>query len=113
MIAKRINHISMWLLAIAVSPFIIDNGPDYVSDGYMRVVDEQGLLGYATEAGEVKIKPQFAFGLPFRNGVAKVTNTGKWVEVEGSDGEYHRFESDEWFCIDKSGAQVPCPASSN
>ncbi len=108
-----IKHISMWLIALAVAPFIIDNGPDYISDGYMRVVDERGLIGYANESGEIIIKPQYAFGYPFANGVAKVTNTGKMVEVEGSSGEYHRFESDEWFCIDKSGTQVPCHDSSD
>ena len=49
------------------------------------------------------IKPRFAFGFPFENGKAKVTDKGEMKEVPGSDGEYHYWESDEWYYIDKNG----------
>lgn len=45
----------------------------------------------------------FAFGFPFENGKAKVTNKGKMREVSGSGGEYHYWDSDEWYYIDKHG----------
>lgn len=34
---------------------------------------------------------------------AKVTDKGEMKEVPGSDGEYHYWESDEWYYIDKNG----------
>lgn len=50
-----------------------------------------------------QIKPRFAFGFPFENGKAKVTDKGKMKKVPGSGGEYHYWESDEWYYIDKKG----------
>ena len=98
--------IFLLMSGLLIRPFIFDNGPDPVSDGYARIVDDQGRVGYADAQGTVKIKPQFAYGFPFEEGIARVTKTGKLVEVSGSDGEYHRWESDDWFCIDKTGAVV-------
>lgn len=36
-----------------------DNGPDYVRDGLFRMVDENGLIGFANMEGEIVIDPQF------------------------------------------------------
>lgn len=63
--------------------------------------------------GVVRIAPRFAFGLPFANGVARVTLSGHPAAVPGSEGEYHRWEDGDWFCINKSGSIVKCPSSSN
>jgi hypothetical protein len=102
--------IGVLMSGLVIYPFIFDNGIDLVSDGYVRIVDDQGRVGYADTQGVIKIQPQFAFGFPFKEGVARVTTTGKLVEVPGSDGEYHRWESDAWFCINKKGAVVDhCP----
>ena len=60
-------------------------------------------IGYADESGRTVIKPRFAFGFPFENGKAKVTDKGEMKEVPGSDGEYHYWKSDEWYYIDKKG----------
>lgn len=49
--------------------------------------------------GQLFIKPQFAFGFPFKNGRAKVTNKGEKKVVPNSKGEYHYWESDKWFYI--------------
>lgn len=84
-----------------------DNGDDYVHEGLVRIVDSStGKIGYATSDGEVVIAPQYAFGHPFHNGVAKVTYQGYWTEVEGSHGEYHTWQSPHWFYIDKHGYEV-------
>lgn len=84
-----------------------DNGNDYASDGLVRIIDTKtGKIGYATTDGKVVIAPQFSFGFPFHNGVAKVTHSGHHSPVHGSDGEYHSFESDHWFYIDKQGYEV-------
>lgn len=86
--------------------FQYDNGDDYVRDGLYRIVDERGRIGYADEKGATVITPRFSFGFPFENGKAKVTDCGQMKEVEGSRGEYHYWESDDWYFIDKSGRKL-------
>ena len=87
-------------------PFQYDNGDDYVSDGAYRIVDKEGRIGYATENDEVIISPRFAFGFPFEEGRAKVTDSGRLEEVEGSNGEYHYWVSANWYWIDKLGNRL-------
>ncbi len=106
------QRLAALVILAAVTTFVYDNGPDPVSDGCVRIVDEKGLVGYAKPDGTVIIEPRFAFGFPFVDGIARVTQKGKRVEVPGSSGEYHRWESNEWFCIDKTGAALECPGRS-
>ncbi|WP_289859248.1 MULTISPECIES: TonB family protein [Muribaculaceae] len=86
--------------------FQYDNGDDYIRDGLYRIVDKRGKIGYADEKGNTIITPRFAFGFPFENGKAKVTDSGQEKEVEGSRGEYHYWESDDWYYIDKTGRRL-------
>src|SRR5687767_11022662 len=51
--------------------FNYDNGPDYAQDGLFRIVKD-GKIGYANEAGEVVIEPQYTCANPFENGKAEV-----------------------------------------
>lgn len=67
-------------------PYKYDNGDDYVSDGRYRIVDSEGKIGYATQNNVVIIQPRFAFGFPFKDGRAKVTDSGHLEEVKGNDG---------------------------
>lgn len=87
-------------------PYQYDNGDDYISDGRYRIVDKYGRIGYATVNNAVIISPRFAFGFPFKNGRAKVTDSGHLEEVKGSDGEYHYWVSDSWYWIDKMGNRL-------
>lgn len=87
-------------------PFQYDNGDDYVRDGLYRIVDDRGKIGYADEKGTTVITPRFAFGFPFENGKAKVTDCGQMEAVAGSQGEYHYWESDNWYYIDKTGRKL-------
>ena len=48
--------------------FPYDNGPDYPSDGLIRIL-EKGQVGYANLAGEIVIDPRFECAYPFENGV--------------------------------------------
>jgi len=82
-----------------VLPF--DNGPDYVSEGYFRII-HNGKIGYADKNGNIKITPQFSCAFPFQHGTAKVSLNGKSVP----DGEHTIWVSDAWFYIDKSGKRV-------
>ncbi|MFN0015665.1 MAG: WG repeat-containing protein [Saprospiraceae bacterium] len=79
--------------------FIYDNGPDYPSDGLIRVVKD-GKIGYAdAQTYALVLEPQFDCAFPFENGKAKVSNRCKTVR----DGEYTVWESDAWQYVDKTG----------
>ena len=79
--------------------FLYDNGPDYPSDGYFRIV-KNGKIGYADEeTGAVRIKPQYAAAYPFVNGYAPVCPDC----VTEEDGEYSRWVNGKWGLIDKEG----------
>ena len=93
--------------AQSVSPFIFDNGPDYLSDGMYRVVDEHGRMGFANARHQVVIAPQFSFALPFEHGQAKVTLKGK-ARCDSVGCEHWYWDSDDWFCIDVRGSEVKC-----
>ena len=87
-------------------PYRYDNGNDPVQEGVYRIVDEKVRIGYADEHGNTLVEPRFAFGFPFENGKAKVTDTGELEEAPGSDGEYHYWESDDWYYIDRKGQRI-------
>ncbi len=87
--------------------FQYDNSDDYPSEGLYRIVDRKGRIGYADKEGKTAIHPRFAFGYPFEGGRAKVTDSGQQKEVPGSGGEYHYWESDGWYYIDRNGNRLP------
>jgi hypothetical protein len=76
-----------------------DNGPDYPSEGLIRVV-KNGKIGYtdATTFALV-IEPQFDCAFPFENGKAKVSNQCQTVK----DGEHSVWTSDAWEYVDREG----------
>ncbi|MEO7213789.1 WG repeat-containing protein [Mucilaginibacter sp.] len=81
--------------------FPFDNGPDYVSEGYFRIIDNN-KIGYADTTGRVAIQPQYACAFPFENDTAKVSNNCKVI----ADGEHSSWQSDSWYYIDKTGKRV-------
>lgn len=83
--------------------FHFDNGDDYVVDGVYRIVNEQGLIGYADEKGNTLITPRFKFAFPFEHGKAKVSDSG---EKKQYDAEHWYWESDDWYYIDKTGQKI-------
>lgn len=82
-----------------------DNGPDRISDGLFRIVDTNGLIGYADSNCRVVIPPQFKCTGQFKNGRAKVTYNCELVPEEGGCGHI-LMVSEEWFYIDKDGNRV-------
>ena len=79
--------------------FPFDNGPDYPSEGLIRVV-KNGKIGYAdANTYAIVIEPQFDCAFPFENGKAKVSKQCKTVK----DGEHSVWESDAWKYVDKEG----------
>ena len=79
--------------------FIYDNGPDYESEGLIRVV-KNGKIGYAdAKTYAIVIAPQFDCAFPFENGKAKVSTKCKTVK----EGDYSVWQSDNWQYVDKNG----------
>jgi len=79
--------------------FAYDNGPDYPSEGLIRVV-KQGKIGYAdAQTYAIVIAPQFDCAFPFENGKAKVSADCQTVK----DGEHEVWTSDAWRYVDKKG----------
>ena len=86
--------------------FKYDNGPDYIQEGLFRIMNEDGLVGFADSLGNVIIEPQFKFAYPFKGGKTKATLKGERKVVPESDGEKHYWESKTWFYIDKKNRRL-------
>lgn len=82
--------------------FVFDNGPDPTVEGYYRIV-EDGKIGYVDSlTSKIIVQPIYECACPFDNGIAKVSLHGK----KGYEGEHYRWESNEWFYIDKKGNRI-------
>jgi hypothetical protein len=91
--------------------YVFDNGPDYPSEGLFRIW-KNGKMGYADErTGKIILYPQFTCGFPFENGCAKVSLTACESVPVDKFGEFHRWETEEWFYIDHTGKKVDPPAN--
>ena len=86
--------------------FKYDNGPDNIQEGLFRIMNKDGLIGFADSLGNVIIEPQFKFAYPFKGGKAKVTLEGERKAVPESEGEKYYWESDTWFYIDKRNRRL-------
>lgn len=85
--------------------FTYDNGPDYVEDGYFRIVVD-GKIGFAdAQTGEVKINPQYAAARPFQNGYAAICPDCESQQ----EGEHSSWVNGKWGIMDKEGKVVVDP----
>ena len=79
----------------------VDNlTPDYLHEGHFRIVNDEGLMGFADSLGHVVVTPQFKYAYPFEGGKAKVTYTG---QKNDPNDEHWEWVSDDWFYIDYQG----------
>lgn len=81
--------------------FNYDNGPDYPADGLFRIVDDNALVGFADTLGNIVISPRFKFAYPFKEGHAKVTDTGVLVPCGEGVDRHTTWLSDKWYFISK------------
>jgi len=116
-------------------PHVVDNGPDYFSEGLARFV-EDGKFGFFDEKGLVIIGSDIDYAKPFSEGLAAVCKDceevregehtsivgGKWgyIDTGGDlvipylyekaksfqDGKGEVFKNGEWIFIDDSGFEV-------
>ncbi|MBL7138857.1 MAG: WG repeat-containing protein [Bacteroidales bacterium] len=84
--------------------FPFDNGPDYPSEGLIRI-RENGKIGYADLEGNVVIAPSFECAYPFQDGVALICAEG----ILEQDGEHTLWKEARWGAIDKSGKIIVEP----
>jgi len=84
--------------------FPYDNGPDYPSDGFIRIL-EKGKIGYADLDGRVVIQPQFECAYPFQQGVAYICEEGNLVK----EGEHESWKEAKWGAINKEGNIIVVP----
>lgn len=84
--------------------FPYDNGPDYPSEGLIRI-RENGMIGYANLEGNIVIQPRFECAYPFQNGVARFCEEGTLVR----EGEYDTWKEARWGTIDKAGKVIVEP----
>ncbi len=82
--------------------YIMDNGPDYVSEGLFRIVKDD-KIGFADETGKIVIEPQYKCAFAFEDGKAQVAFECTTTMM----GEYGIWNSDQWFFIDKNGNKIP------
>jgi len=87
-----------------LKPYIIDNGPDYFSEGLARFIN-RGKIGFMDEGGTIVISANFEFVLPFSEGLAAYCTGCKPV----SEDEYLRIEEGKWGYINKTGEIVVDP----
>ncbi|HAD12946.1 MAG TPA: hypothetical protein DCF33_10985 [Saprospirales bacterium] len=79
--------------------FFFDNGPDYPSEGLIRIV-KNGKIGYANaKTYELVVPPVFDCAFPFENGKGRVSS--QCITVQ--HGEHNVWESESWLLVDKKG----------
>lgn len=78
--------------------FIYDNGPDYLSEGFMRF-RQNAKVGFLDKCLKETIKATFDFATPFKNGISFVCQSCQVVSEE----ENSRLIKGLWGAIDYSG----------
>src|SRR4030042_3954650 len=84
--------------------FPFDNGPDYISEGMFRIM-ENALIGFASELGDIVIEPRFNAVYPFHNGLAAFGNGCTTIK----ENEHERWIGGKWGFINIDG-NVTIPA---
>jgi len=84
--------------------FPYDNGPDYPSEGLIRI-RENGKIGFAGLDGTIVIPPIYDCAYPFSDGTAIICKEGTVEE----DGEQSTWTAARWGAIDLSGKIVVEP----
>lgn len=87
--------------------YSVDNGPDYISEGLFRIV-ENGKIGFANINGEIVIYPRFDIIFPFSHGLASFCEECISVPDEQIP-EYTKPEGGLWGFINKNGEVVIKP----
>jgi hypothetical protein len=86
---------------ILIRPYIYDNGPDYISEGLARFV-ENSKFGFFDDSGKIVIDAQWDFAYPFKNGRTAVCKGCKII----IENEHCSIIGGEWGYIDRTGKVI-------
>ncbi len=95
--------------SVLLTPYIFDNGPDYLEDGLFRFV-ENNKIGFANAKGQKIIPARFDFASPFSEGLAAFSVGGK---MEKSGEEHSIWNGGLWGFVNKKGQVVIKPSFAN
>lgn len=88
--------------SIILTPYIFDNGPDYVQEELFRYT-ENNKIGFANIQGQKVIKETFDFVSTFNSGLAAFNVGGQLKKI---DEEHSSWSGGLWGFIDKKGKIV-------
>ncbi|MBZ5516641.1 MAG: WG repeat-containing protein [Acidobacteriia bacterium] len=89
---------------VVIRPFVVDNGPDYFTEGLARFTRE-GKFGFFNKWGRVVIAPKFDFAAPFAEGLAAFCQGCR----EEPSGEHRLVKGGKWGFINRRG-EIVIPA---
>lgn len=81
-----------------IKPMVVENGPDYFSEGLARFV-ENDKIGFFDETGKIVIPAQFEYVNPFNSGLAAINVGGYYEQVD----EYKLRKGGKWGYINTLG----------
>ena len=84
--------------------FPYDNGPDYPTEGLIRIIQDQ-KIGFANLEGAIVIPPAFDCAKTFKDGYALICEESTMEP----DGEYHTWIEAKWGVIDTTGKVIIAP----
>lgn len=87
-------------------PFWFDNGPDYFSEGLMRIVGDNNKVGFADKKGNIVIAPLYDESSPFHYGYADFCNGCYKERISEHDFKFHTTEGYSNGYINKKGEVV-------
>jgi hypothetical protein len=88
-----------------LSPFIYDNGPDYVVENVYRVVDNNKKMGFADLDGNIVIPTKYEFVSEFKDSMACF---GSGYKLE-KQGEVSLMTGGKWGFINHKGDTIVPP----
>jgi hypothetical protein len=91
--------------SIILTPYIYDNGPDYIEEGLFRF-EENNKVGFANLKGLKVINATFDFAAPFKNGLAAFNVGG---HKENTADEHSVWSGGLWGFINKKGNVIIGP----
>jgi hypothetical protein len=89
---------------VIIRPFVVDNGPDYYSDGLARFTRE-GKFGFFNKRGRVVVPPMYDFAAPFSEGFAAFCAGCR----EEPSGEHRIVRGGKWGFINRQGRIIIPP----
>ena len=83
--------------------------PDFFQSGMIRIVGEDGAVGFANEAGAVQIPPSFMAATPFSGPIAAVVPSSERVDATDGGDAGTLTGNERWGVIGKDGRYLRNP----